>query len=54
MAKRIVLKENGVSGYNPPPGYRFIGFSGITFSNLDSSGNINEIGGGSEIGRAHV
>ena len=32
MAKRILLKEDGIVNSNSPNGYRFIGYNGLTFS----------------------
>jgi len=45
MARRIILRENGLTGSNPPVGYKFLGFYGLTFSYLESNGVVNSIGG---------
>ena len=46
MARRIVYKNNGLPGYgNPLPNYKFVGYDGLTYSQLDSDGNITPIGG---------
>jgi hypothetical protein len=46
MPRRILLKESGLTG-SPPPGFKFIGFDDSKLSDLDSSGNITNIGGDS-------
>lgn len=46
MAQRILLKDSGLgSSNNPLSGYKFVGYNGLTFSQLDSNGNIIAIGG---------
>ena len=41
MARRIILKDNELSlSPNPPSGYKFIGYSGATFSEKQSDGDI--------------
>lgn len=46
MARRIVYKNNGLIGSeNPLPNYKFVGYDGLTYSQLDSDGNITPIGG---------
>lgn len=46
MARRILYKDNSLSeSGNPLPGYKFVGYDGSTFSQLDSDGNIISIGG---------
>lgn len=38
MARRILMKVNGIGLDNPPNGYQFIGFNGSTYSRLESNG----------------
>lgn len=46
MARRILYKDNGLPGSgNPFPNYKFVGYDGLTYSQLDSDGNITPIGG---------
>lgn len=46
MARRILYKDNGLPGSgNPLPNYKFVGYDGLTYSQLDSDGNITPIGG---------
>jgi hypothetical protein len=46
MARRILYKDNSLSeSGNPLPGYKFVGYDGLTFSQLDSDGNIISITG---------
>lgn len=46
MARRILYNDNGLPGYgNPLPSYKFVGYNGLTYSQLDSNGNITSIGG---------
>lgn len=48
MARRIIYSDNGLLGSgNPPNSYKFVGYNGLTYSQLDSNGNITPIGGGS-------
>ena len=46
MARRIIFKENGLSGETPPSGYQLIGFVGTTFSQINSNGVTSSIGSG--------
>ena len=47
MAQRILLKDSGLGNSNNPlSGYKFVGYNGLTFSQLDSDGNIVELVGG--------
>lgn len=51
MARRVVFKENVLSqSPNPSGPYRFVGYDGLTFSQLDNLGNITPIGGGNDAG----
>ena len=46
MAQRILFKDSGLGNSNNPlSGYKFVGYNGLTFSQLDSDGNIVAIGG---------
>lgn len=46
MAQRILFKDSGLgSSNNPLSGYKFVGYNGLTFSQLDSDGNIIPIAG---------
>lgn len=46
MARRIIYSDNGLLGSgNPPNSYKFVGYNGLTYSQLDSNGNITPIGG---------
>lgn len=46
MARRILYKDNSLSqSGNPLPGYKFVGYNGLTFSQLDSDGNLIPIAG---------
>lgn len=46
MARRILYKDNSLSqSENPLPGYKFVGYNGLTFSQLDSDGNLIPIAG---------
>ena len=48
MARRVLYKDNSLLGSgNPLSGYKFVGYNGVTYSQLDSLGNISPIGGGS-------
>jgi hypothetical protein len=45
MARRIILKEDGLGSGNTPSGYKFIGYNNNSLSERLSNGNINPIGG---------
>lgn len=46
MARRLILKEDQLtSSFNPPVGYKSIGYNGLTFSERQSNGDIVPIGG---------
>jgi hypothetical protein len=46
MAQRILFKDSGLGNSNNPlSGYKFVGYNGLTFSQLDSDGNIVAISG---------
>jgi hypothetical protein len=48
MARRIILKDNSLvvaTASNPPSGYKFVGYYGATFSQLDSNGVVTPISG---------
>ncbi len=45
MARRIILKENGLLNSTSPNGYRYVGYEGLTFSENFGS-TISNIGGG--------
>lgn len=47
MARRVIYRDNSLVFGNPPNGYKFVGYNGVTFSQLDFSGNVTPIGGGS-------
>jgi hypothetical protein len=52
MADRILFKvnQNLADGGNPPAGYNYVGYDGLTFSECDENGNVQPIGmGGSGI-----
>jgi hypothetical protein len=45
MARRILYNDNGLPGSgNPLPSYKFVGYNGLTYSQLDSNGEITPIG----------
>ena len=47
MARRVIFKEDSLSqSQNPSSNYRFVGYDGLTFSQLDYTGEITPIGGG--------
>ena len=44
MARRVLYKNNGLmESNNPLPDYKFVGYDGLTYSQLDSEGNITPI-----------
>jgi hypothetical protein len=46
MARRVIFKEDSLSqSQNPSSNYRFVGYDGLTFSQLDYTGQITPIGG---------
>jgi len=46
MARRLLFKENELSlSSNPPSGYNWVGYNGLTFSEKQSDGDIIGIGG---------
>ena len=46
MAQRILFKDSGLGNSNNPlSGYKFVGYNGLTFSQLDSDGNLIPIAG---------
>jgi hypothetical protein len=50
MARKILLKENGLDSSVAPLGYKLIGYDGVTFSEKQSDGDVVTIGGGSSSG----
>ena len=45
--RRVIFKEDSLSqSQNPSSNYRFVGYDGLTFSQLDYTGQITPIGGG--------
>ncbi len=47
MARRIKLENNALTSTGlPPAGFKYVGYDGTTFSQLDSNGNIIAIGTG--------
>jgi hypothetical protein len=45
MARRTIYRSNSLNLSNPPDGYFYVGYEGVTFSQLDDEGNITPIGG---------
>ena len=55
MAQRILFKDSGLGNSNNPlSGYKFVGYNGLTFSQLDSDGNITPISGSGGSGAVSV
>jgi hypothetical protein len=50
MARKILLKENGLDSSVAPLGYKLIGYDDVTFSEKQSDGSVVTIGGGSSSG----
>lgn len=50
MARKILLKENGLDSSVAPLGYKLIGYDGVTFSEKQSDGSVVTIGGSSASG----
>jgi hypothetical protein len=50
MARRLLLKEGGLDGVSQAPnGFKYIGFSGATFSIKNETGEIDDVSGGTGI-----
>jgi len=44
MARRVIYRDNSLVFGNPPNGYKFVGYNGVTFSQLDFTGSVKAIG----------